>query len=967
MSNPHGFSIRIPETGFAPRHLGPSPQDVADMLQVMGLDDLDALLDEAVPEAIRTDRPLDLPPARDEHAVLAELRRLAAANRPRRSFLGQGYHGTRTPAVIVRNLLENPSWYTAYTPYQAEISQGRLEALLVFQTMVAELTGMEVANASLLDEATAAAEAMAMAHRVLRGRRDRFLVSPACHPATLAVLRTRAAPMGIRLEEADPAAWLAEHPDADDVFGALVQVPDTDGLLADPTELAEALHARKALLVVATDLLALTLVREPGAQGADIVVGSTQRFGVPLGYGGPHAAFLATRARHVRQAPGRIIGVSRDAEGRPALRMAIQTREQHIRRERATSNICTAQVLLAVVAAMYAVWHGPDGLRRIALRLRDQAARLQAAARQAGWSVVEGPRFDTVHLLAPAASRRDEAVDRCREAGILVRPAGLHGLVVALDETATDGDIEAIARAMGAEAAPAGVRAEPLPEALRRTSPYLRDPVFREHRTETAMMRYLHRLAARDIALDTSMIPLGSCTMKLNPAVAMAPVTWPEFTELHPHAPPEDAAGTRLLVEELSAWLAEITGFDAISMQPNAGAQGEYTGLLTIRAWHRSRGEPQRDVCLIPSSAHGTNPASAVMAGYRVVTVACDAEGNIDVADLEAKAERHADRLGALMVTYPSTHGVFEASIRHIAEVVHARGGQVYFDGANMNALVGIARPAELGADVCHINLHKTFAIPHGGGGPGMGPIGVRAHLAPFLPGHPVVDCGGEQALGTVAQAPFGSVSILPISWAYIAMLGAEGLRAATATAILNANYVAARLDPYFPVLYRGERGRVAHECILDLRPFKKVGVEAEDVAKRLVDYGFHAPTLSFPVPGTLMVEPTESESKAELDRFCDAMIAIREEIRAVEEGRVPVADSPLKRAPHTLRAVTAEAWDRPYGRQEAAFPAPWTRVHKAWPAVARIDNPWGDRNLVATLGAWAAHPDLPGRDDIPG
>lgn len=941
-----------PSNAFAWRHIGPRPHEIDEMAALLGADSLDALIDRIVPPAIRTDRPLDLPPALTEAEALAALREIADENEVWRSYLGMGYHDTHTPPVILRNILENPGWYTAYTPYQAEISQGRLEALLVFQTMVADLTAMEVANASLLDEATAAAEAMAMSRRLHKEKADVFLVDPGCHPQTLAVVRTRARPLGIEVVEADPLTW--DFATGPAIFGVLVQYPATDGTVRDLADLCAAAHQHGALVLVATDLLALTLLRPPGEFGADIAVGSSQRFGVPMGYGGPHAAFLATRAKYRRQVPGRIIGISRDAHGQPALRMALQTREQHIRRQKATSNICTAQVLLAVIAGMYAVWHGPEGLVRIARRIHGHAARLRASLEAAG--IETGPEvfFDTVWA---RPDRPEHVLARAREKRINLRQLGDGRIGIALDETVTDADLADLLEIFGACAAEATAE---IPAPLARTSPFLEHEVFHAHRSETEMLRYLHRLQARDLALDTSMIPLGSCTMKLNAAAEMIPVTWRKFSGLHPFAPVEQARGYRRLFEQLEAWLAEITGFAAISLQPNAGSQGEYTGLCVIREYHRARGDSHRDICLIPTSAHGTNPASAVMAGLSVVTVACDERGNIDLDDLRAKAQAHASRLAALMVTYPSTHGVFEEDIKEICRIVHDAGGQVYMDGANMNALVGLARPAELGADVGHLNLHKTFSIPHGGGGPGMGPIGVAPHLAPYLPRHPVVRIGGEQAIGTVAAAPWGSPSILPICWAYIAMMGADGLTLATKVAILNANYVAHRLKGDFDVLYTGRGGGVAHECILECRPFKAAGIEVDDIAKRLMDYGFHAPTMSFPVPGTLMVEPTESEPKAELDRFCDALRAIRREIRAVEEGRADPADNPLKHAPHTARAVTADDWPHAYSRSEAAWPAPWLADEKFWPPVGRIDNPWGDRHLLCSWEGWKRVKDEP-------
>ena len=941
-------------SAFVSRHLGPREADIATMLDAVGVSTLEQLMEQALPKAIRSDTPLALPPARSEAEALARLEDYAGRNRVLRSWLGGGYHDTYTPSVLLRNILENPGWYTAYTPYQAEISQGRLEALLVFQSMVQDLTGMEVSNASMLDEATAAAEAMTMAHRLSRKKHDRFLVADDVHPQSLAVIRTRAEPLGISVDVLPFAALVAAAADPS-VYGALVQYPGATGEVRDLRPVAQALHAHKALLCVSTDLLALTLLTPPGELGADIVVGNSQRFGVPLGYGGPHAAFLAAREKMKRQIPGRIIGVSRDAEGRPALRMALQTREQHIRRNKATSNICTAQVLLAVMAGMYGVWHGPEGLAAQATRLRNQAAFFAQTAREHGVSVVGDVHFDTLTLDFADPTARDGAVAGALEAGFNLRPDGRTRLVVALDERTTSAELVACLTGMGLppSASPDDVRAPTLPASLARTSAFMTDARFHQTRSETQMMRYLHHLQVKDIALDTSMIPLGSCTMKLNAATEMIPVTWRAFGGIHPFAPLDQAQGYAALFDDLESWLAEVTGFDAVSLQPNAGSQGEYAGLLCIRAWQQARGQAQRTVCLIPTSAHGTNPASAVMAGMEVVPVQCDDQGNIDVDDLRARAEAHADTLAALMVTYPSTHGVFEEEIREICAVVHAHGGQVYMDGANMNAMVGLSRPAELGADVLHLNLHKTFCIPHGGGGPGMGPIGVRAHLAPYLPGHPVVEMGGSAPLGTISGAPWGSPSILPISWSYITMMGGEGLTLASQVAILNANYLATRLSAHFPVLYTGRQGRVAHECILDLRHFKHVG--AEDVAKRLMDFGFHAPTLSWPVAGTLMVEPTESEDLAELDRFIDAMIHIRQEIDDVESGRIAAEDGPLHHAPHTVDVLTADDWSRAYSRTQAAFPVPWLRGRKYWPPVARVDNAWGDRHLFCSCDGWAA------------
>ena len=930
-----------PDT-FVRRHIGPAPADIPEMLAELGCATLDELADAVVPADIRLAGTLELPPPLSEAAALAALRELAGRNVVARSYLGMGYYGTITPPALRRNLLENPGWYTAYTPYQPEIAQGRLEALLNFQTMVCDLTAMEIANASLLDEATAAAEAMSMACNAARGDRATFVVAADCHPQSIAVVRTRAAPLGLRVV----VAPVAEMEFDDDVFGVLLQYPATDGAVCDYAGVVAAAHDAGALAVVATDLLALCLLKPPGEWGADIVVGSSQRFGVPLGYGGPHAAFLATRDALKRRLPGRLVGVSRDAHGAPALRLALQTREQHIRRDRATSNICTAQVLLAVTAAMYAVYHGPRKLRAIAERVHCLTGILAASLRAAGVPVAHDHFFDTLRVTAPGA------LERAAASGINLRDLGDGDVGIALDETVGDGELAELLHLFGAEqATPHG---DALPAALERASPFLEHPVFNQYHSETEFMRYLHRLETKDLALNTSMIPLGSCTMKLNAAAEMEPITWPGFADLHPFAPPEQAAGYRRLITDLETWLCEMTGFAAISLQPNAGSQGELAGMLAIRAFHASRGEGGRDACLIPASAHGTNPASAVMAGMRVVPVACDAGGNIDLADLKARAAECGNDLAALMVTYPSTHGVFEAHIRKVCDVVHAAGGQVYLDGANLNAMVGLCRPAEFGADVCHLNLHKTFCIPHGGGGPGAGPIGVAAHLAPFLPGDPLTDdplasnsFDGAASGGAVSAANFGSPLILPITWAYIAMMGAVGLREATQVAILNANYVAQRLGDAYPVLYTGATGRVAHECILDTRQMlADAGLTVDDVAKRLIDYGYHAPTMSFPVPGTLMVEPTESESRAELDRFCDAMLAIRAEIAAVADGSLAPSDSSLCNAPHTAATVTADVWNRTYPREQGAFPAKWLHDYKYWPPVGRIDQAWGDRNL---------------------
>ena len=932
-------------TRFADRHIGPGPAARDAMLRSLGCSSLEEFIAGAVPAALRTERPLALGPGRSEQEVLAELGAIAAANTVWRSLLGTGYHDTVTPPVILRNILENPGWYTAYTPYQAEIAQGRLEALLTFQTMVVDLTGMEIANASLLDEATAAAEAMSMFYAI-KGHPAHgvFFVSDECHPQNIEVVRTRAHPLGIRVVVGDAATFAFTG----DVFGALIQYPATDGAVRDHAPFCARAHGAGALVACAADIMALLLLTPPGAFGADAAVGSTQRFGVPPGYGGPHAAYFATREIHRRHMPGRIIGVSVDAGGHRALRMALQTREQHIRREKATSNVCTSQVLLAVMAAMYAVYHGPGRLRAIAEAIHGHARAIAQGARALGHGVVHDEFFDTVRI-SPRPGTREGIFRAAAAAHMNFRSFADGTIGVALDEVTDTPEVGRVLAALAAGGAPpaAGGEHSAYAGAMRRTETVLAHPVFNSYHSETAMLRYLHSLEARDLALNVSMIPLGSCTMKLNATTEMIPVTWPALSKLHPFAPVEQAAGYHRLFRELCAALAEITGLGAVSFQPNAGAQGEYTGLLVIRAYHAARGDAHRNVCLIPSSAHGTNPASAVMAGMDVVVVRCDEGGNIDAADLAAKARGHSDRLAALMVTYPSTHGVFEASIREICGTVHAQGGQVYMDGANMNAQVGLLRPAELGADVCHLNLHKTFCIPHGGGGPGMGPIAVAPHLAPFLPGHPALAASGPQAIGPVAGAPWGSANILAISWAYIAMMGGAGLTEATAVAILNANYMAKRLEPHYPILYRGSGGRVAHEFIVDLRAFKEsAGVEAEDVAKRLMDYGFHAPTVSFPVAGTLMIEPTESESKEELDRFCEAMIAIRGEIREIEEGKADRSANVLKNAPHTAAAVVADAWTMPYGREKAAFPTPWVREHKFWPAVGRVNNAYGDRNL---------------------
>ncbi|MGB8169016.1 MAG: aminomethyl-transferring glycine dehydrogenase [Chthoniobacteraceae bacterium] len=941
---PPAAELLPPGDSFARRHLGSSAPEVAEMLATLGLRSLDELIDGAVPSRIRLAKPLSLPPARGEHETLAELRSIAAKNKVLKNYLGQGYSGTITPPVIQRNILENPGWYTAYTPYQAEISQGRMEALINFQQMIVDLTGLDIANASLLDEATAAAEAMHIAHAVSRDAAARTIfVSERCHPQTIAVIQTRAEPLGIEVLVGDAGTFSFEKK----IFATVVQYPDTTGEIHDYSAFAAQAHAAGALVIVAADILALTLLRPPGEFGADIAIGSTQRFGVPLGFGGPHAAYMAVKDAHKRLMPGRLVGVSKDAHGRSGYRLSLQTREQHIRRDKATSNICTAQVLLAVMASMYAVYHGPDGLRRIAQRVHLYASVLATGLRQLGFIVGNAPFFDTVRVqLDPI--HRDELLRRALDQGINLRAVGETSILIALDETIDREQIRILFRVFHGGADPGlsveGLSREvetTLPPFALRLSPFLQHPVFNRYHTEHEMLRYLHRLQAKDLSLTTSMIPLGSCTMKLNATSEMLPVTWPEFGDIHPFAPAGQADGYRELCRQLEGWLSEITGFAAVSLEPNAGSQGEYAGLLVIRKYHETRGEGHRDICLIPTSAHGTNPASAVMAGMKVVTVTCRADGDIDMDDLRAKVDAHAANLAALMVTYPSTHGVFEETIVDICELIHSRGGQVYMDGANMNAQVGLTSPGHIGADVCHLNLHKTFCIPHGGGGPGMGPIGVAAHLVPFLP--TVERRGPDLRTGSISAAPLSSASILTISWMYIRMMGGAGLTEATRIAILNANYMARRLDAFFPVLFKGRTGLVAHECIIDLRGFH--ATTAEDVAKRLMDYGFHAPTLSWPVAGTLMIEPTESESKAELDRFCDALISIHAEMTAVENGLADASDNLLKNAPHTAESLASE-WTHPYSREQAAYPAPWLREHKFWPAVGRIDNVWGDRNL---------------------
>ncbi len=920
------------------------------MLDALGYDSLDAFIDATVPESIRLRRTLAIGPARTEHDVLSEIRLLANRNRILRSYIGMGYHDTLVPPVVQRNILENPGWYTAYTPYQSEIAQGRLEALLNYQTVVIDLTGMEIANASMLDEGTAAAEAVHMAYGV-KGKdgKETVFIDAGCHPQTIDIVRTRAwaSQLTVVVGDARTATF------GEDVFCVIVQYPTTDGAVVDYRDVAERTHAAGALLVAASDLLALTLLVPPGEWGADVVVGNSQRFGVPLGFGGPHAAFMATKDEYKRLLPGRLIGVSKDAEGRMALRMALGTREQHIRREKATSNICTAQVLLAVIAGMYAVWHGPGGLTRIARRVHRHAALLAAGAEKLGHIVPNDVYFDTVRIVLDGTTA-DAVMAAALERGINLRRFDAASVVVALDETVTDADVADVLAALAAgKRVPRldelGAAIDPrYDERFARTSPFLEHPIFHRYYAEHEMLRYIRKLEAKDLSLVHSMISLGSCTMKLNATAEMMPITWPEFGRIHPFVPSDQSEGYAALFSSLEKDLAEITGFHSVSLQPNAGSQGEYAGLLVIRRYHEARGQGHRNVCLIPQSAHGTNPASAAMANMRVVVVKTSANGDIDIADLRAKAAEHGDRLAALMVTYPSTHGVFEEGIREICQIVHDKGGQVYMDGANMNAMVGIARPGDIGADVCHLNLHKTFCIPHGGGGPGVGPIGVASHLAPHLPGHVVVPQPGRESLGAVAAAPWGSASILPISWVYIKLMGGEGLAYATKIAILNANYVAHRLEPHFPVLYKGRNDRVAHECIVDPRLLKaQSGVDVEDIAKRLMDFGYHAPTVSFPVAGTLMIEPTESECKAELDRFCDALIAIRGEIAEIEAGIMHKSDNPLKNAPHTQDVVISDSWDRGYSREKAAFPAAWVRERKFWPAVSRVDNVYGDRNLM--------------------
>ena len=938
---------------FSQRHIGPTSDKIQQMLEILDISFLGDLIEKTVPQKIRYQQPLNLPKSLSESAALAQIKEIVSKNQVFRSFIGMGYYDCITPPVILRNILENPGWYTAYTPYQAEIAQGRMEALLNFQTMVKDLTGLEIANASLLDEATAAAEAMSMTYGLCKTKAEVFFVDSGCHPQNIEVVKTRAQPLGIEVIVGDFRTFTFDKP----IFGALLQYPATNGAIYDYRQFVEKVHEVGGLVTVAAELLSLTLLIPPGEFGADIAVGNTQRFGVSLGYGGPHAAYFATKEAYKRQTPGRIVGVSQDANGNPALRLALQTREQHIRREKATSNICTAQVLLAVIAGMYAVYHGPDGLKEIAENIHSLTFKLSIGLKQLGYQIGAESFFDTIWIkLGPDSPVKTakEIINTAESMGINLRTIDEQTLSISLDETTTETNVENLWQIFAAGKTLPDIKNENISNLSQsshaRISSYLTHPIFNSYHSETELLRYIHRLQSKDLSLTTSMIPLGSCTMKLNATAEMIPVTWPEFAKIHPFAPTSQTQGYQIMFQQLEEWLAEITGFTAISLQPNAGSQGEYTGLLVIREYHIHRGEAHRDVCLIPESAHGTNPASAVMSGLKVVVVNCDRQGNIDIVDLQTKAEKHKDNLAAMMITYPSTHGVFEEEILDICEIIHARGGQVYMDGANMNAQVGLCRPAEIGADVCHLNLHKTFCIPHGGGGPGMGPLGVKSHLAPFLPGHSVINIAGENSSGAVSAAPWGSASILPISWMYIAMMGADGLTEATKIAILNANYIAHRLESYYPVLYKGKYGFIAHECILDLRPLKKsASIEVQDIAKRLMDYGFHAPTVSWPVAGTIMVEPTESESKEELDRFCDAMISIRQEIEEIETGKADKEDNLLKNAPHTAESLMVDDWKHGYSRQRAAYPAPWTREHKFWPAVGRVDNAFGDRNFVCS------------------
>ncbi|MBW4618275.1 MAG: aminomethyl-transferring glycine dehydrogenase [Cyanosarcina radialis HA8281-LM2] len=945
LANPKS-KIQNPKSGggddFVRRHIGPQESELQAMLDTLGFSTLESLIEKTVPPAIRSQNALQVGGCRSEYELLKDLQAIASKNRVFRSFIGMGYYNCITPPVIQRNILENPGWYTQYTPYQPEIAQGRLEALLNFQTMVIDLTGMEIANASLLDEGTAAAEAMTMSYNLqAKSKTKTFWISAACHPQTIEVVKTRATSLGIEVVVGNHQTFDFSQ----QVFGVLLQYPATDGAIYDYQEFVDKAHENNALVTVAADLLSLTLLKPPGEFGADIVVGNTQRFGVPLGYGGPHAAYFATKETHKRQIPGRLVGVSKDVRGERALRLALQTREQHIRRDKATSNICTAQVLLAVIASMYAVYHGPKGLKQIAERIHQLTTTLAAGLKESGYTLGTEPFFDTLKVKVEGDAA--EIIQKAIAHQINLRQIDRHTIGISLDETTSQQDVADLLDLFAGDKVANSPLSSPSLSHLR-TTPYLTHPVFSSYHSETELLRYMTRLQAKDLSLTHSMIPLGSCTMKLNATSEMIPITWPEFSQIHPFAPVEQTQGYQILFHQLEQWLAEITGFAGISLQPNAGSQGEYAGLMVIRQYHHQRGEEHRHICLIPQSAHGTNPASAVMAGMQVVAIACDDRGNIDVADLKSKAEKHASNLAALMVTYPSTHGVFEESIQEICQIVHDNGGQVYMDGANLNAQVGLCRPGEIGADVCHLNLHKTFCIPHGGGGPGMGPIGVMAHLVPFLPTHPVIPVGGERGIGAIASAPWSSASILPISWVYIALMGGRGLTEATQVAILNANYIAKRLENHYPVLYKGKHGLVAHECILDLRQFKKTAdIEVDDIAKRLIDYGFHPPTVSWPVPGTIMVEPTESESQSELDRFCDAMIAIREEIAEIESGKADKQNNVLKNAPHTITDLVDSEWNRPYSRQQAVYPAAWSKEHKFWPAVGRIDQAYGDRNLV--------------------
>ncbi len=953
-----------PRDTFINRHIGPNQAEIAKMLDLLGISNLEDFITKTVPPAIRLQNSLKLPSAQSEYAALAQLKSIASKNQIFRSYIGMGYYDTITPPVIQRNILENPGWYTAYTPYQAEIAQGRLEALLNFQTMIIELTGLEIANSSLLDEGTAAAEAMAMSYGVCKNKANAFFVSNQCHPQTIEVVKTRAIPLGIEIIVGDHGQFTFETP----IFGALLQYPATDGVVYDYRYFINKAHESGTLVTLAADPLSLALLTPPGELGADIAIGSTQRFGVPLGFGGPHAAYFATKEAYKRQIPGRIVGVSKDSQGKPALRLALQTREQHIRREKATSNICTAQVLLAVIASMYGAYHGSEGLKNIALRIHQLTVLLAEGLKQLNYSLGNAPVFDTLRVGVGGSSAIaliKAAESRC----INLRLLDEGSVGISLDETTTIQDLIDLWQIFSAkEELPFTVENLlktanfDFPDNLTRQSAYLTDPVFNKYHSEHELLRYLHQLESKDLALNTSMIPLGSCTMKLNAAAEMMPVTWPEFGKIHPFAPLGQTEGYQILFEQLENWLGEITGFDGVSLQPNAGSQGEYAGLQVIRQYHLSRGDSNRNICLIPESAHGTNPASAVMCGMKVVPVKCDGDGNIDVADLTQKAEKYQDTLAALMVTYPSTHGVFEEGITEICQIIHTHGGQVYMDGANMNAQVGLCRPADFGADVCHLNLHKTFCIPHGGGGPGMGPIGVKAHLVPFLPSvippnPPLKEGNQSESIGLISAAPYGSASILVISWMYIAMMGSEGLTQATKIAILNANYMARRLEAFYPILFKGSNGLVAHECVIDLHPLKKsAAIEVDDVAKRLMDFGFHAPTVSWPVPGTMMVEPTESESLEELDRFCDAMIAIYQESEAIAQGTIDPLNNPLKNAPHTAESLLIGEWDRPYSREQAAYPAPWSKIHKFWPSVGRIDNAYGDRNLVCSCEGMDAY-----------